>query len=155
MPEGLRLAGSVRLLLALRLRGRRGHPARPRGQLAEHPFRLALARHDPREIRRHGLLNEVLPRLAVLDELMQERRGQSRATAALVLEDDLGEGDRGQVFPRRDVHYRDLLARTNQLLELFEGDVAALLRIVELPVGIALDDVRHIARLTPHTNRLK
>src|SRR6266567_3025688 len=67
VPEGLGLAGSVGLFLALWFRGRRRHPACPSDQLAEHALRLALARHDSLEVRLHRLLHEVLPRLAVLD----------------------------------------------------------------------------------------
>src|SRR5262249_12176818 len=83
------------------------------------------------------------PRFAMLDELVQERRRQGAPVIALVLEDDLRERHRRQVFAGRGVHDGDLLAVTDHLLDLFEGDVAALLRVVELPVGVPLDDVRH------------
>src|SRR5258708_12569986 len=79
----------------------------------------------------------------MLDELVQEPGGQRRAMVPLVLEDDLREGDRGEILPGRDVHDRDLPPGPDQLLELLQRDVAALLRIVELPIGVALDDVLH------------
>jgi len=79
----------------------------------------------------------------VLDQLVEERGGQGRAVVALVLQDDLGEGDRGEVLAGRDVHHGDLAPRSDQLLELFQRDVAALLRVVQLAIGVALDDVRH------------
>src|SRR5262249_62181595 len=46
-------------------------------------------------------------------------------------------------------------AGADELLELFEGDVATLLRIVELAIRIALDNVRHAESLTPRVNPLK
>jgi hypothetical protein len=75
----------------------------------------------------------------VLDELVKKGGGQAGAVAPLVLENDLREGDRGQVFARRDIDDGDLLAGADQLLE---RDVAALLGIVELTVRVTLDDIR-------------
>ena len=58
--------------------GRRAPLARPppraRRPVAEDPLGVALAGHDALEARLHRLLHEVLPGLAVLDELVQERR---------------------------------------------------------------------------------
>jgi hypothetical protein len=79
----------------------------------------------------------------VLDELVQERGGQRGAVIPLVLQDDLREGDRREVLAGRHVHDRDLPARPDQLFELLERDVTALLRVVELAIRVALDDVRH------------
>ena len=69
-----------------------------------------------------------------------------RAAIALVLEDDLGQRDRREVFPARRVDHGDLAAGANHLLDLLERHVAALLRVVQLTVGVPLDDVRHRAR---------
>src|SRR5213595_3636204 len=49
----------------------------------------------------------------------------------------------GQVFSRGDIHHGNLLSGADQLLELLERDVAALLSIVELSVRVSLDDIRH------------
>src|SRR5678815_3407943 len=142
IAEGIAFRG-LGPLLRLRLGGRAVQPPRPRGPFAEHAVGLALARHDAVEARLERALDEVLPRLAVLDELVEEGGGQRGAAVPLVLENDLGERDRGQVFPRGHVHDRDLLARADELFELFERDVPALLRIVELAVRVTLDHVRH------------
>src|SRR5439155_7131025 len=74
------------------------------------------------------------------------------AVIALVLEDDLGQGDRRQVFAGGGVDHRDLLAGANHLLDLLERDVATLLRVVELSVQVPFDDVRH---RTPSTGWLR
>ena len=84
----------------------------------------------------------------MLDELVKERGGERGAMIALVLEDDLGQGHRGEILAGRRVDDGDLFARADHLLDLFEGDVSTLLRIVELSVGVAFDDVRHGAPLT-------
>src|SRR5262249_3414922 len=99
----------------------------------------------------HVLLRDVLPRLAVLDELMPAPRRPARPPCALVFQDDLGQRDGGQILARSGVDDRDLPAAANHLLDLLEGDVPALLRVVELPVRVAFDDVRHrvTASLTP------
>src|SRR5262249_40532872 len=64
-------------------------PSRSPRPLAKDAIGLALARQDPLEARLERLLDEILPGLTVLDQLVQERRRQSRAVVALVLEDDL------------------------------------------------------------------
>src|SRR5262245_25709693 len=62
---------------------------------------------------------------------------------AFVLEDDLGQRHRGEVFAAGGVDDRDFFAVTNHLLDFLEGDVTTLLRVVEFPIGVPLDDVRH------------
>src|SRR5262249_7107863 len=97
---GIRL-GSValgRFGLAPRLGARPRRPAGSRRPLAEHAFHLALTGDDTFQARFHRALDEVVPRLAVLDELMEERRRQRAPVVALVLENDLGECHRRQVF---------------------------------------------------------
>src|SRR5262245_26743569 len=64
--------------LALGLGARHG-PSRPRRPVAKHLLHLALVGHDPFQARLHRALDEILPRLAVLDELM-EKAGGERAT---------------------------------------------------------------------------
>jgi hypothetical protein len=96
----------------------------------------------------------------VLDELVQEGGRQAGPASALVLENDLRERDRGEVLARAGVHHGDLAAGADHLLDLLEGDVAALLGVVELAVGVALDDVRHrppilTLRVNAHKNRWK
>src|SRR3989441_11677690 len=91
---------------------------------------------------------------------MEKGRRERTAVIALVLENDLGERHRRQVFAGGGVHDRDLLAVADHLLDFFEGDVAALLRVVELPIGVPLDDVRHgrplrDVTMTPLTLRVK
>src|SRR4029450_4060493 len=156
--ERVRLAGGLGLALGRGRRHRLGagpRPARARRPLAEHAVGFPLARHDRVEARLHRGLEELLPGLPVLDELVEEGGGQRGAVVALVLEDDLGERHRGQILAGGDVHHRDLLARANELLELFQRDVAALLRIVELAIGVSLDHVRHGASLTPRVRAHK
>src|SRR2546422_237357 len=134
----------VRRPVALRRLGRRGRrgprrhgaPPRARRPLAEHALHVPLTRHEALQARSHRALHELLPRLAVLDELMQERRGQVRAVIALVLEDDLRERHRGQVLAARRVDHGDLAPGAHHLLDLLEGDVAALLRLVELAIRV-------------------
>src|SRR6266850_2524084 len=146
--------------VALGLGGRRGRrrdahrpPPGPHRPVAEDPLHVALAGDHAFQARAHRLLHEVLPALAVLDELMEERGGQARAARALVLEDDLRERDRGEVLAGPRVHHGDLATAADHLLDLLEGDVPALLRVVELTVGVPLDDVRHRAAiLTPRVN---
>src|SRR5712691_10880054 len=123
-PIGLGLA------VALRLRaGGAGHHGAPPGAarpLLEHALHLALVRDDPLQARLHGPLDELLPRLAVLDELVEKGGRQPAPMVALVLEDDLRERHRGEVLAERRGHHRDLLARPDHLLDLFERHVPTL-----------------------------
>src|SRR5439155_13648778 len=107
---GLRLRSDVALggLGRGRRRARHRSPPRARRPLAEHTLHVALTRHEALEARAHRALYELLPRLAVLDELVQEGRGQIRAVVALVLEDDLRECHRGEVLAAGRVHDGDL-----------------------------------------------
>src|SRR6185369_992569 len=106
--------------------------------------------------RRASLPAAFLHQLIKHGESWQDFGGEAGASRALVLEDDLGERDRGEVFTGGGVHDGDLSPRPDHLLDLFEGDVPALLRVVELSVGVALDDVRHRpASLTPRVNAHK
>src|SRR4029077_17729399 len=105
------------------------------------------ARDDALETRLHRPLHEILPGLTVLDELVKECGWERGAMIALVLEDDLGQGHRRQVFAGGGIHHRDLLAGANHLLDFLEGDVATFLRIVELSIRVPRDDVRHGTRL--------
>src|SRR5438445_603130 len=143
LAEGLGILGRLAFLFCLGVRGRRGHPSRAHRPIAKDAIGLALTRHDSLEARLERFLHEVLPGLPVLDELVEKGGGKARAMAPLVLENDLRESDRGQVFSRGDIHHGNLLAGADQLLELLERDVAALLSIVELSVRVPLDDIRH------------
>src|SRR6267142_2030944 len=83
---------------------------------------------------------------------MEKRGGQRGAMVPLVLENDLGQRHGREVLTRGGVDDRDLLARTDHLLDLFERDVAALLRVVEFSVRVPLDHVRHGALLKATMN---
>src|SRR5207249_528578 len=89
-------------------------------------FHLSLTGDDALQARFHRTLDEILPGFTVLHELMEERRRQRTAVIALVLENDLGEGHRRQIFAGGGVHDRDLLAVPDHLLALVEegADVA-------------------------------
>src|SRR5262245_30230118 len=144
LPELLGLARSLGVGLAARLPPRHhGGPAGPRGPFAKDAIHLPLAGGDVLEARPEGALQEVLPGLTVLDELVEEGSGQIAPVAPLRLQDDLREGDRGQILAGGRVDHGDLLPRPDHVLDLVEGHVAALLGVVELPVRVALDDVRH------------
>src|SRR6266851_1583826 len=148
LPECLGVLRRLGLPLRLAL-GRRGRqPPRPCAPFTEDAIGLTLARHDPLEARLERFLHEVLPALAMLDQLMQESRRQAGPTAALVLEDDLRQRHRGQVLAGRDVHDGELLAGADQLLQPLQRHVAVLLGVVELPIRVPLDDVRHAESLT-------
>src|SRR2546425_3195292 len=103
----------------------------------------SLVGDDALEARLHRALQEVLPGLAVLDELVEEADRQAATMVALVLEDDLGQGHGGEVFARRRVDDGDLLARADHLFDLLEGQVPTLFGVVEVPMRVPLDDVRH------------
>ena len=74
---------------------------------------------------------------------MEEGGRKRGAVVTFILEDDLGERDRREVLAARGVHDGDLLAAADHLLDFFEGDVPALLRVVQLTIRIPLDDVGH------------
>src|SRR5262249_61040952 len=67
---GIRRPAPLRWLGRSRPARRRRPPPRARGPLAEHAFHVALTRHEAFEARAPRALDELLPRLAVLDELM-------------------------------------------------------------------------------------
>src|SRR5438093_1455156 len=123
--------------------GHHGSPPRATHPLLEDALHLALVGDDALEARLHRALQEVLPGLAVLDELVKEADRQTAAMATLVLEDNLGQGHAGEVLTRRRVDHGHLLTRADHLLDLLEGDVPTLLSVVEFPVRVPLDDVRH------------
>ena len=66
--------------------------------------------------------------------------GTLRRVRLLLLVDDLREGDLGEVVLRVVVDDLHFFARADHLGDLEERDVAAVLRVVELPVRVALDD---------------
>src|SRR5260370_8658731 len=99
LPECLGVLRRLGLPLRLAL-GRRGRqPPRPCAPFTEDAIGLALARHDPLEARLERFLHEVLPTLAMLDQLMQESRRQACPPAALLLQPDLPQRPRPQPLP--------------------------------------------------------
>ena len=64
----------------------------------------------------------------------------------LFLEDNLRQRHRGEVFLRAVVDDLDLDALLHHLGDLVERDVPALDRVVELAVGVPLDDLRLFGR---------
>src|SRR2546427_162997 len=123
--------------------GHHGSPPRATHPLLEDALHLTLVGDDALEARLHRTLQEVLPGLAVLDELVEEADREAATMVALVLEDDLGQGHGGEGFAPRRVDDGDLLARADHLFDLLEGHVPTLLGGVELPIRVPLDDVRH------------
>src|SRR5215470_6791321 len=85
VAQGIRFGG-LASLLGLGIGRRAVQPPRARRPLAHDAVGLALAAHDPLETRLERALDEVLPGLAVLDELVEERGRQRRSMVALVLE---------------------------------------------------------------------
>src|SRR5262249_56651276 len=78
----LRRLSRITLRRLSRPRPARRHRSPPRagGPFAEHPFHVSLTGHEAFQTRAHRALHELLPRLAVLDGLMQERRRQGGAS---------------------------------------------------------------------------
>src|SRR5206468_5249509 len=79
-------------------------------------------------------------RLAVLDDLAQHAQRQEPALPPLLLEDDLREGDGGQVLAGVVLEDLHVLAGLYPAPDLVERHVAALARVVELAIAIALDE---------------
>src|SRR5213075_2540391 len=114
-PVGVGLR-AVALGLGAGPEARRGHqapPPRATHPLLEDALHLALVGDDALEARLHRALQEVLPGLAVLDELVKEADRQTAAMATLVLEDNLGQGHAGEVLTRRRVDHGHLLTRAD------------------------------------------
>ena len=63
-------------------------------------------------------------------------------TFALVVQDDLGEGYGGEVFTGAPVDDLDVLATPDQLTDALERDVPARGSVVQLAVGVFLDEPR-------------
>ena len=82
-------------------------------------------------------------RLAVLDDVAQHREREEAALATLLLEDDLRERDGRQILARVVLEDLHVLAGLHPATDLVEGDVAALARVVELAVPVALDETAH------------
>src|SRR3989449_5347801 len=82
-------------------------------------------------------------RLAVLDDLAQHAQRQKPALPPLLLEDDLREGDGGQVLAGVVLEDLHVLAGLYPAPDLVERHVAALARVVELAIAIALDESAH------------
>src|SRR5439155_529479 len=84
---------------------------------------------------------EVLERrLAVADDVAQDRQGEETALSPFFLENDLRERDRGEIVAAvvlEDLHF---LARLHPAPDLLERDVTALARIVELPISVPLHE---------------
>src|SRR3989449_10185169 len=82
-------------------------------------------------------------RLTVLDDLAQHAQRQEAALPPLLLEDDLREGDGGQVLPGVVLEDPHVLTGLHPAPDLVERHIAALARVVELAVAIALDESAH------------
>src|SRR5439155_22036917 len=80
---------------------------------------------------------------AVLDDLAQHAKRQRPALPPLLLEDDLREGDGGQVLAGVVLEDLHVLAGLYPAPDLVERHVAALARVVELAIAIALDESAH------------
>src|SRR5439155_19699873 len=82
-------------------------------------------------------------RLAVLDDLAQHAQREEPVVPPLLLEDDLREGDGGQVLAGVVLEDLHVLASLHPAPDLVERHVAALARVVELAVAVAFDESAH------------
>src|SRR5919197_554987 len=90
-------------------------------------------------------------RLAVLDDLAQHAQRQQPALPPLLLENDLREGDGGQVLAGVVLEDLHVLAGLHPTPDLVERHVTALARVVELAVAVALDESAHGSAFGYHT----
>jgi hypothetical protein len=63
------------------------------------------------------------------------------ASVALLARDDLGEDHGGQVFARVTLDHRDVSAVPDETGDVLERDVPPRVSVVELAVGVLLDQV--------------
>ena len=107
-------------------------------QLAHVAQRLAAAVHTAQQI---------LQRLAaLLDDPAQRRQAKQAVLALLLLEDDLREGDGGEIFAAVVVDDAQVVAGAHQLRDAVERHVAARVRIVHFAVAVAFDEPGHGVR---------
>src|SRR5262249_13375476 len=79
----------------------------------------------------------------VLNDAPQHGQPEEAVGPFGLLEDDLGKGHRGEIFAALVVDDPQVLTPANQLGNVVERDVAALLRVVHLAVAVALDEPGH------------
>ena len=79
----------------------------------------------------------------MLDDLAQHPERQETALASFLFEDDLRERHGGQILARVVLEDLHLLARLDPAADLLERDVAALARVVQLAIPVALDEPGH------------
>lgn len=84
----------------------------------------------------------------VLDDLAEREERCISRRLFLSFENDLSQSRRCDVVLRLVVDDHHFFVRANHLRDIVESDVARLLRVVELSVLVALDDLRLRARLT-------
>jgi hypothetical protein len=65
---------------------------------------------------------------------VKEGRGEHATAGSFAFEEDLNEGDRGQVVSRPGVHDGEVLSFPDHPLQRVQGHVTALLKIVELAI---------------------
>src|SRR6185369_1531601 len=99
-------------------------------------FRTLLAGQDAL----HAALRLGEPFAAALDDVAHRVEREEGALLLLFLEDDLRERDRRQIFFCFVVYDFYVIAIPDHLADLIERDVPAVLGIVELAIGVALDD---------------
>ena len=86
------------------------------------------------------------PLAPLLDEIAQRAERDAAGLGLQVLGDDQRQRDLGLVLLGRVVDDLHLFAGADHLADLQERDVAAVLRVVELPVRVALDDAPRLLR---------
>ena len=75
---------------------------------------------------------------AVAYQIFEDREGERTALLAFVLQNDLGEGDRGQILTALVVHDLDLVSLTDERGDVLQRDVAAAGGVVELSICVTL-----------------
>src|SRR5262249_36423044 len=80
------------------------------------------------------------PLAAALDDVAHRGKREEAALLLFLLEDDLRQGDRGEVLFGLVVDDLDVVAIANHLGDLVERYISAVLGVVQFSVRISLDD---------------
>ena len=129
---------------ALRVRRHVTRRFRRAAHLTRHLVDTALSRRDRRP---HGARDGIGGMLNELDERL--RRQQGRAAAPVSLRDDPRQHLGRDLDAGLRVVDTNLFPRADDLRDLVERDVPPCPCVIELSVGVALDQVGHERRVTP------
>lgn len=116
-------------------------PRRLPEQVAHLAAELRLLLHEQLHAALQVVAHEALQRVAVeTDDLAEQLRRQDRFAILFLLRDDLKQDRAGQVVAGLGVADLEVLSVDDQLADVFDGDVAGDLGVVETAVGVLLDD---------------